>query len=402
MPEKSILIVDADNVSLNYLIRMIREHQYSVVGTNSGKDGLSVAWRDQPDLILFDPSLQDISPEEFLLKLRRDVRSANTPILALSSNPDVGMKDACLQAGCNEYMLKSGEVVAALPGVITRMLGKKPDVVQEALQEESQEEPGIVQEIVKEGGYLIVFLSAKGGTGTSSLCANYAMSIHHNKPESSVVVVDLVLPIGSIAPIVGYDGEVDLISVANLPSGETDGKYFHKHLPELELWDFQLLAGAPDPERANELQIQRIPEIIDALQQAYDFVFVDLGRSLSRISLPLLKKADLLVLIMSADKSTITLTKKVLEYLRAQGIDSRNFYAILNRAVGLEGLTKTEAEEILDLPVRAALPYMGGSFALANNLNQPIILKYPENTASLVFKGDANDMIKIANKLRNG
>ena len=108
MPEKSILIVDADNVSLTYLIRTIREQQYSVVGTNSGKEGLIVAWRDQPDLVLFDPSLRDISPEEFLLKLRRDARSANTPILALSSNPDAGMKDACLQAGCNEYMLKSG------------------------------------------------------------------------------------------------------------------------------------------------------------------------------------------------------------------------------------------------------------------------------------------------------
>jgi pilus assembly protein CpaE len=186
-----------------------------------------------------------------------------------------------------------------------------------------------------------------------------------------------------------------------LPSKETTGEFFHKRLPEFELWDFQLLAGASDPERANELQIQRIPEIIDALQHAYDFVFVDLGRSLSRISLPILKKADLLTLIIGADKSTITLTKKVLDYLRAQGIDSKNFYAILNRAVGLEGLTKAEAEEILDLPVRAALPYMGGSFALANNLNQPIILKYPENTASLVFKGDASDMIKTANKLRN-
>ena len=105
---------------------------------------------------------------------------------------------------------------------------------------------------------------------------------------------------------------------------------------------------------------------------------------------------------MSTDKSTITLTKKVLDYLKAQGLDSQNFYAILNRAVGLEGLTKAEAEEITGLPVRAALPYMGGSFALANNLNQPIILKYPENTASLVFKGDANEMIKIANKLRTG
>lgn len=397
MSDKSILIVDADNVSLNYLMRIVKEQHYSAMGVGSGKEGLIATWRDQPDLIIFDPTLGDISPEEFLLKLRRDLRSVDIPILALSTNTDVAMRDACIQAGCNEYMLKSGEVVAALPGTVERMLGEEPEVVQEV----HKEQPEVAQEIVKEGGYLIVFLSAKGGTGTSSLCANYAMSIHHTKPEASVVVADLVLPIGSIAPIVGYEGEIDLISVANLPSEETTGEYFHKRLPEFELWDFQLLAGASDPERANELQIQRIPEIITALQQAYDFVFVDLGRSLSRISLPLLKKADLLALIIGADKSTITLTKKVLDYLRAQGIDSKNFYAILNRAVGLEGLTKAEAEEILGLPVRAALPYMGGSFALANNLNQPIILKYPENTASLVFKGDASDMIKTANKLRN-
>lgn len=400
MPDKSILIVDADSASLNYLIRMVSEQGYSVVGAGSGKEGLIVTWRDQPDLILFDPAMQDILPEEFLLKLRRDTRSANTPILALSSDTDPRIKNACLQAGCTEYIVKSGAIVASLPEIMGRLLGGMQEPVQEVVEKEPVPEEED-QVIVKEGGYLIVFLSAKGGTGTSSLCANYAMSIHHTKPEASVVVADLVLPIGSIAPIVGYDGKVDLVSVANMPPEKTTGEYFHKHLPEFELWDFQLLAGASDPDRANELKVQRIPEIIVSLQQAYDFVFVDLGRSLSRISLPLLKKADLLVLILSTDKSTITLTKKVLDYLLAQGIESQNFYAILNRAVGLEGLTKAEAEEMLGLPVRAALPYLGGSFALANNLNQPIILKYPENTASLVFKGDAGDMIKTVNKLRN-
>ena len=35
---------------------------------------------------------------------------------------------------------------------------------------------GINSALVKEGGLLIVFLSAKGGAGTSSLCANLAMT----------------------------------------------------------------------------------------------------------------------------------------------------------------------------------------------------------------------------------
>jgi len=382
MSDKTILIVDADSASLNFLVRMVKEQGYFAMAANTGKEGLVIAWRDRPDLIIFDPALQDISAEEFLLKLRRDLRSTNLPILALSSSHNPGMKEACLKAGCNEYMLKTGEIVATLPEVIARLLGVKQDEV-------------------KEGGCLIVFLSAKGGTGTSSLCANFAMAIHHSKPESSVAVVDMVLPIGSIAPIVGYQGEVNLVSVTELSSAETTGEYFRKHLPDIELWQFQLLAGAPDPERANDLKIARIPEVIKALQKSYDFVAVDLGRSLSRISLPIIQKADLAVLIMSTDQSTITLTKKILDYLHAQGIESRNIFAILNRAVGLEGLTKSEAEKIIGLPIKTAIPYMGSNFALANNLNQPIILKYPEDTASIVFRDVASDMIKTATNLRN-
>jgi pilus assembly protein CpaE len=352
------------------------------MAANSGKEGLIVAWRDRPDMIIFDPALQDISPEEFLLKLRRDLRSTNIPVLALSSSHNPSMKESCLKAGCNKYMLKSGEIVTTLPAIVRRLLGG-------------------TKELTKEGGYLIVFLSAKGGTGTSSLCANFAMAIHHSKPESRVAVIDMVLPIGSIAPIVGYQGGVDLVSVTEMSPAETTREYFYKNLPEIELWEFQLLAGAPDPERANDLKVARIPEVINVLRNSYDFVVVDLGRSLSRISLPIIQNADLAVLIMSTDQSTITLTKKILDYLHAQGIESRNVYAILNRAVGLEGLTKTEAEKIIDLPIKTAIPYMGSNFALANNLNQPIILKYPEDTASIVFRDVASDMVKTAANLRN-
>ena len=40
-------------------------------------------------------------------------------------------------------------------------------------------------------------------------------------------------------------------------------------------------------------------------------------------------------------------------------------YAILNCAVGLEGLTPAQTEEIIGLPIRTTMPYMGGKFALA-------------------------------------
>jgi hypothetical protein len=80
----------------------------------------------------------------------------------------------------------------------------------------------------------------------------------------------------------------------------------------------------------------------------------------------------------------------------------KNIYPILNRAVGLEGLTKKEAEEILGFPIKTTMPYMGGNFALANNLNQPITVKYPKDTASIVFKNTASDIIKTVRNVRAG
>ncbi|MCK6539864.1 MAG: hypothetical protein L6Q26_07385, partial [Anaerolineales bacterium] len=78
----------------------------------------------------------------------------------------------------------------------------------------------------------------------------------------------------------------------------------------------------------------------------------------------------------------------------------QNVYAILNRAVGLEGLTKTEAEDIIGFPIRTTFPYMGSNFALANNLNQPIVTKYPKDTASIIFKESAAEMVRLARQLR--
>ena len=62
---------------------------------------------------------------------------------------------------------------------------------------------------------------------------------------------------------------------------------------------------------------------------------------------------------------------------------------------------KAQAEEMIDLPIKTTLPYLGGNFALANNLNQPITIKYPTDTASIIFKETAADMVELARRLHS-
>lgn len=387
---KTILIVDENQASRAYLSNLMREKRFNILEAGSGKEALIIAWRDGPDLVLFDPVFSDMGDVEFIQKLRQNARTARTPLIALSSDPAPARRQACLNAGANEYIVKSSEALAALDEAFDRAFGG------EAV---SAEVPQPVQKS-SENGLLIVFLSAKGGTGTSSLCANLAMNIKDQHPEARVVVADLVLPIGSIAQIVGYEGNLNLVTAADLPSAQTNGEYFLRELPEPDLWKFQLLAGSPDPQHGNNLKFERIGQIVDALRASYDFIVLDIGRSLSRISLPLIQQADLISLIVSTDLSTIKLTGTVWEYLTGQGIEDQNVYAILNRAVGLEGLTKAEAEGIIGFPIRTTFPYMGGNFALANNLSQPIVTKYPKDTASIIFKDSAAEMVRLARQLR--
>lgn len=385
MVGKTILVLDENPTSRNFLANALRERQYTVIEAFSGTDALIAAWRDEPDLILFDPVLTDLKDEEFIVRLRNNSLTNTTPIIALSSDPGPSRREACIHAGVNEYLVKSSQALTSLEEILIRVFNSNSPNESERTEQ----------------GMLIVFLSAKGGTGTSSLCANIAMNMKQARPDARIVVVDLVLPVGSIGPMVGYQGNTNIVTVADLPASQTTGDYFYKNLPRPELWQFQLLAGAPDPFKANTLKGDRLGQLIETLRSAYDIILVDVGRALSGISLPIIKQADLISLIVSTDYSTVKLTKVIYDYLLSQGIETQRIYAILNGAAGMEGSTKAEAEEIIGLPIKTTVPHMGGNFALANHLNQPITTKYPTDPVAILLKDQAANIVQAIRILRS-
>jgi hypothetical protein len=77
-------------------------------------------------------------------------------------------------------------------------------------------------------------------------------------------------------------------------------------------------------------------------------------------------------------------------------------FPILNRAVGLEGLTKAEIEQQLGIPIKTSVPYLGGNFSMANNQHQPFSVKFPRDTAAIVMKETAQQMVDVAKRVRAG
>ena len=202
----SILVIDGDSASRNYLAAMLGKSGYTVLLASLGREGLILAWRDKPDIIILDPVLPDLTGLELVTRLRQDRRTSKVPCVALSSREDSQEMTALLAAGCNEYLVKSSQAPQKLLELLPRLLN-------------------IVQTPEKQGK-LIVFLSAKGGTGTSSLCANIATCLASAKTDNKVAVMDLVLPIGSIAHIVGYERRLNLVTAAMQKPRPDNGRVF--------------------------------------------------------------------------------------------------------------------------------------------------------------------------------
>jgi pilus assembly protein CpaE len=376
MDSVTVLIIDADEANRVFLAQMLLKKKYQVKHAASGEDGIRLVGDARPNVVVFDTKLPDMSAQDLIARLQQLPDIADVPCVVLSSHSDPEEMHACLQAGCAEYFVKSGMVMMTLVDSIPRLLveGKRLRKKQEQ-------------------GFLYVFLSAKGGTGTSSLCANIGMNMAGHLSQSTIAVADLVLPMGSIASLVGSsEDEFNLVTVADQATEKITPGFLKENLVVPPRWMFHLLPGAPNPESAINLNVGHIPNIVDSMRHAYDHVLVDLGRSLSRISLPLIQNANLVVLIVSTDLSTVNHTRKLWHYLKSQGITADHVFPILNRAVGLEGLTKAEAEKILELEIRMTIPYMMGNFTLANNQNTPVSVKFPTDTATLMFKQAALEM----------
>lgn len=377
-----VLIIDPDSATTNYLKFELKKEGFEVFIASGGKEGLIAAWRDRPHVIVIDPVFKDIPPREFISKVRSDSRTANRPLVAFSSLRDPEEIQQAIEYGFNNYFAKEGD---ALPLLV------------EALRSGAAGASGggRVQRRAAptKEAKLGVFLSAKGGTGTSSLCGNLAASLAQLEPEAQIAVVDMVLPLGSLAALVGYEGPLNIVEATRMTTSEATPEYFKEALPSFGLWNFQLLAGCPDPEEANDLDVTRVPVLLNTLRGVFDYVFVDIGRSLSRIALPIILVADQLALVMSVDPATVELTRKVIAFLERKGLDREQLFPILNRAVGLEGLTKSQIETALDISIPGSYPFIGPNFSLANNQHVPIYEKYSGEVAAISMRELAEPLL---------
>jgi two-component system, OmpR family, alkaline phosphatase synthesis response regulator PhoP len=103
---KKILIADDDSLVIDLITFKLKKRGYQVEHASDGELTLSYIIKNQPDLIILDYQLPGISSGEIIKNLRNNTKTANIPIIILSSSwRERDVLDA-LQSGINDFMTK--------------------------------------------------------------------------------------------------------------------------------------------------------------------------------------------------------------------------------------------------------------------------------------------------------
>jgi two-component system cell cycle response regulator DivK len=103
---KRILIVEDNQINLTLLKQLLKAHGYEVLETPEGLQALDVARDEQPDLILMDIRLPDISGLDVTRLLKQDDQTKTIPIITVTALVSPEYEKKGLESGCDAYIAK--------------------------------------------------------------------------------------------------------------------------------------------------------------------------------------------------------------------------------------------------------------------------------------------------------
>ena len=109
-----ILYIEDNDDNVYMLSRRLKKHGFEVLVAGNGEEGIAMALREQPDLILMDLSLPVLNGWDATRQLKQSEATRAIPVIALSSHAMAGDREKALEAGCDEYDTKPVDITSLL------------------------------------------------------------------------------------------------------------------------------------------------------------------------------------------------------------------------------------------------------------------------------------------------
>lgn len=114
---KRILIVEDNELNLKLFRDLLEAHGYETFETKDGMEALRLAHEHNPDLILMDIQLPEISGLDITRRLKAESVTSRIPVIAVTAFAMRDDEQKILQAGCEAYISKPISIMPFLETV---------------------------------------------------------------------------------------------------------------------------------------------------------------------------------------------------------------------------------------------------------------------------------------------
>ncbi len=106
MANETILIVEDNLLNRKLIEAILKPLGYHLLTAVNGEEGIEVATRERPDLILMDLQLPKVNGYDATEVLKSQPETAHITIVALTANAMADERERAMAAGCDGYITK--------------------------------------------------------------------------------------------------------------------------------------------------------------------------------------------------------------------------------------------------------------------------------------------------------
>jgi pilus assembly protein CpaE len=223
---------------------------------------------------------------------------------------------------------------------------------------------------------VVVTFSGKGGTGTSMVATNLAVTLADGA-RGRAALVDIDLQFGDAAAMLHVENH--LLSLADLAAhGDDIDSTLLDDVLATGPAEVRILRAPSSPELAETVAAATLRSIVRATARAHAFVVVDTPSHIDERVLEVFELADRVLLVTSYNLSAVRGTKATLLLLEALGVAPDRVDVVLNHTRPRTNYRREDIDEILGRPSLVDLPYDPRVDASLDS-GTPIVLAQPRS-----------------------
>ncbi len=320
-----IKVVSANAERAEQMAKLVRASGpgLDVQAATSALSGLpAVINGSRPGLLVLDGV--DEAGLDAISRLALTNQDVDTIVISSEQSPAFLMK--AMQAGVRE-VLPPPINGPALQAAVQRLTRKRAPVPAAARQ-----------------GEVFAFIGCKGGSGASFLAANLA-HVLSARDERTVALLDFDLQFGDTLLMVSDQRAVSDVAEVARNIGRLDAELLRSAMVQVS----ETLSVLPAPEelsQALEVKAAHVEAIVNQARQMFDFVVLDVGRSIDAVSLQALDMASRIFPVLQMSVPQVRDAKRLRNLFKSLDYPSSKIHWVVNRyqktgEVSLESLEQT-------------------------------------------------------------